>query len=104
MKQEKIIEILADFFRRDTKRIQSAVLIGSFGRGKGTPASDIDIELLLSDEQVDVHEYTNDIKQLFNASEEALVVKHTIWLADQRKLALYHGPRLLLTELYLYCK
>lgn len=104
MEQEKIIEILAEFFRRDTKRIQSAVLIGSFGRGKGTNESDIDFELLLSDEKEDVHEFTNDVIHLFNASEEALVVKHTVWLPDQRKLAMYHGPRLLLTELYLYCK
>lgn len=104
MEQEKIIEILTKFFLLDIKRIQSAVLIGSFGRGKGTPASDIDIELLLSDANVDVHIFTKDIIQLFNASEEELFVKHTIWLPDQRKLALYHGPRLLLTELFLYCK
>lgn len=104
MEQEKIIKFLAAFFRSDTKRIQSALVIGSFGRGEASPSSDIDIELLLSDEKVDVREFTDDIIQLFNDSEESLVVKHTIWLADQRKLALYHGPKLLLTELFLYCK
>lgn len=104
MEQEIIIKFLAAFFRSDTKRIKSSVVIGSFGRGEGTPASDIDIELLLSDEKVDVLEFINDIIQLFIDSEESLVVKHTIWLADQRKLALYHGPKLLLTELFLYCK
>lgn len=103
MEQEKIIKSLAEFFRQHTKRIQGAVLIGSFGRGEGSSSSDIDIELLLSDEKVDINEFTNDIIQLFNDS-KSLVVKHTIWLADQRKLAMYHGPKLLLTELFLYCE
>ncbi|CAF3905900.1 unnamed protein product [Rotaria sp. Silwood2] len=100
--QEKIIKFLAEFFRRDTKRIQGAVLIGSFARGQGSPASDIDIELLITEDELNVDEFTNDIIQLFNQIEESLVIKHTIWLANQRKLALYHGPQLLLTELYLY--
>ncbi|CAF2589437.1 unnamed protein product [Rotaria sp. Silwood2] len=100
--QEKIIKFLAEFFRRDTKRIQGAVLIGSFARGQGSPASDIDIELLITEDELNVDEFTNDIIQLFNQIEESLVIKHTIWLANQRKLALYHGPQVLLTELYLY--
>lgn len=105
MEQKKIINFLAEFFCNDTKRIRSAVVIGSFGRDEASPTSDIDIELLLSDENVDVQQLTNDIVQLFDVSEtESLVVKHTIWLADQRKLALYHGPKMLLTELFLYCK
>lgn len=105
MEQEKIIKFLAEFFCSDTKRIKSAVVIGSYGRGDQTSASDIDIELLLSDEQVDVNQFIDDIVQLFNHSdEESIAVKHTVWLADQRKLALYHGPKLLLTELFLYCK
>ncbi|CAF1110766.1 unnamed protein product [Rotaria sordida] len=100
--QEKIIKLLAEFFRRDTKRIQGAILIGSFGRGEGSPASDIDIELLIIEDKLDIDEFTNDVIQLFNHTEESLVVKHTIWLANQRKLALYHGSQLILTELYLY--
>lgn len=104
MEQLKILKILTEFFRSDAKRIQSVVVIGSFGRNEASPASDIDIELLLSNEKVDVDEFTNDVKQLFSGSEESLDVKHTIWLADQRKLALYHGAKLLLTELFLYCK
>jgi predicted nucleotidyltransferase len=102
--QEKIIKCLTAFFRKDTQRIQGAVLFGSFGRGKGSPASDIDIELLVINDKIDIDEFTNDVIQLFNDTEESLVVKHTIWLAAQRKLALYHGSKLLLTELYLYCK
>jgi predicted nucleotidyltransferase len=102
--QGKIIETLTAFFRRDTKRIRGAVLFGSFGRGEGSSVSDIDIELLMIDDSVDINEFTNDIIQLFNDVEESLVVKHTIWLRDQRKLALYHGSKLLLTEIYLYCE
>ncbi|CAF3681608.1 unnamed protein product [Rotaria sp. Silwood1] len=89
-------------FNTDTKRIQGAILIGSFGRGEGSPASDIDIELLILEDQLDIDEFTNHLIQLFKKTEESLVIKHTIWLADRRKLALYHGPQLLLTELYLY--
>lgn len=92
------------FFRRDTQRIRGAILIGSFGRGKGSPASDIDIELLIIENKLNIDEFTNDVVQLFSHQDESLVVKHTIWLSDQRKLALYHGSQLLLTELYLYSK
>jgi predicted nucleotidyltransferase len=102
--QEKIIKCLTAFFRKDTQRIQGAVLFGSFGRGKCSPESDIDIELLVINDKIDIDEFTNDVIQLFHDTEESLVVKHTIWLAAQRKLALYHGSKLLLTELYLYCK
>jgi predicted nucleotidyltransferase len=102
--QEKIIKCLTEFFRRDTQRIRGAILIGSFGRGEGSPASDIDIELLMTEDKLDIDEFTNDIVQLFNHNDESSIVKHTVWLADQRKLALYHGSQLLLTELYLYSK
>jgi predicted nucleotidyltransferase len=102
--QEKIIKCLTAFFCKDTKRIQGAALIGSFGRGQGSSKSDIDIELLMVEDKIDIEEFTNDIIQLFNQTEESLFVKHTIWLADRQKLALYHGSQLLLTELYLYCK
>lgn len=61
MEQENIIKLLTAFFDSDTTRIQSAVVIGSFGRGEGSPSSDVDIELLLSDEKVDVREFINDI-------------------------------------------
>ncbi|CAM4792363.1 unnamed protein product [Rotaria magnacalcarata] len=101
-KQNKIIQYLTEFFRRDINRIQGAILIGSFGRGQGSPESDIDIELLIEEEKLIVDEFTNDIIQLFNDTEDSLAIKHTLWLGDQRKLALYHGSQLLLTELYLY--
>lgn len=103
-RQENIIKYLTEFFRKDSKRIQGAILIGSFGRGQGSSESDIDIELLMIDDNTIIDEFTNDIIQLFSQKEKSLVVKHTIWLADQRKLALYHGSQLLLTELYLYSK
>ncbi len=107
MEQEKIIKILAAFFRNETKRIQGALVIGSFGRGDQSPTSDIDIQLLLSSEcgkLADVHrEFIKDLKKLFSDTQDnSLIVKHTVWLGDQRKLALYHGPKLLLTELFLY--
>lgn len=102
--QEKIIKCLTGFFRRDTKRIYGAALIGSFGRGQGSSKSDIDIELLMVDDKTDIDEFANDIIQLFSQTEESLFVKHTIWLTDQHKLVLYHGSQLLLTELYLYSK
>ena len=102
--QEKIIKCLTKFFQADTKRIKGAALVGSFGRGQGSTASDIDIELLMVNDQVNIDEFTKDIIQLFNQTEESLFVKHTIWLGEQRKLALYHGSQLLLTELYLYSK
>ncbi|CAM2702556.1 unnamed protein product [Rotaria socialis] len=101
-KQNKIIQYLTEFFRRDINRIQGAILIGSFGRGQGSSESDIDIELLIEEEKLIVDEFTNDIIQLFNDTEDSLAIKHTLWLGDQRKLALYHGSQLLLTELYLY--
>ena len=104
IEQEKIIKSLTAFFRRDTKRIRGAALIGSFGRGQGSSTSDIDIELLLENDKIDIEEFTKDLIELFAHTEESLFVKHTIWLADQRKLALYHGSQLLLTELYLYSK
>lgn len=100
--QEKIIQHLTSFFRQDSKRIKCAALIGSFGRGKGSSASDIDIELLMANDQINIHEFTTDIIEIFQQTDESLFVKHTLWLDDQRKLALYHGPQLLLTELYLY--
>jgi predicted nucleotidyltransferase len=103
-KQKKIIKCLTAFFRNDKKRIRGAALSGSFARGQGSSASDIDIELLMVEDKIDIDEFTNDIIQLFNQTEESLFVKHTIWLADQRKLALYHGSQLLLIELYLYSK
>lgn len=107
MEQEKIIEILTEFFRNDTTRIEGALVIGSFGRGNPSPTSDVDIELLLSEkcEKIeDIHrDFISDIKKLFNDTDnESLIVRHTVWLDDQRKLALYHGPKLLLTELFLY--
>jgi predicted nucleotidyltransferase len=102
--QEKIIKCLTAFFRRDSKRIRGAALIGSFGRGQGSSTSDIDIELLLESDKIDIEEFTNDIIELFTQTEESLVVKHTIWLADKRKLAVYHGSQLILTELYLYSR
>ena len=102
--QQKIIERLTLFFLEDVERIRGAILIGSFGRGQGTPESDIDLELLIDEDKVNISSFTNDVTQLFKFGEDALVVHHTIWLADQRKLALYHGPQLLLTELYLYRK
>ena len=102
--QEKIIKYLTAFFRRDSKRIRGAALIGSFGRGQGSSTSDIDIELLLENDKIDIEEFTKDIIELFTQTEESLAVKHTIWLADKRKLALYHGSQLLLTELYLYSR
>ncbi|KAG4077552.1 hypothetical protein HA402_002979 [Bradysia odoriphaga] len=104
MEQEKIMKILAAFFRNDTNRIQGALVIGSFGRGDQSPTSDIDIQLLLSPKIVHIHrDFINDLEKLFNdTGDESLTVKHTVWLADQRKLALYHGQKLLLTELFLY--
>lgn len=102
--QEKIIKCLTAFFRRDSKRIRGAALIGSFGRGQGSSTSDIDIELLLESDKIDIEEFTNDIIELFTQTEESLIVKHTIWLADKRKLAVYHGSQLILTELYLYSR
>lgn len=107
MEQEKIIKILAEFLRNDTTRVEGALVIGSFGRGDQSPTSDIDIQLLLSSKcrsVVDIHrDFISDLKKLFNDTEdELLIVKHTVWLADQRKLALYHGQKLLLTELFLY--
>jgi predicted nucleotidyltransferase len=102
--QEKIIKCLTAFFRRDSKRIRGAALIGSFGRGQGSSTSDIDIELLLESDKIDIEKFTNDIIELFTQTEESLVVKHTIWLADKRKLAVYHGSQLILTELYLYSR
>jgi predicted nucleotidyltransferase len=102
--QQEIIERFTIFFLDDVERIRGAILIGSFGRGQGTPESDIDFELLIVEGKVDMSSFTNDVTQLFELGDDALVVHHTIWLADQRKLALYHGPQLLLTELYLYSK
>lgn len=101
--QGKIIKCLTAFFHKDAKRIQGAALIGSFGRGQGSSTSDIDIELLITNDQINIEEFTNDIIQLFDQTEESSIfVKHTVWLKDQHKLALYHGSQLLLTELYLY--
>ena len=100
--RQTIIERLTQFFLDDVERIRGAILIGSFGRGQGTSESDIDLELLIVEEKVNMDTFTNDVIQLFMFGDEALIVHHTIWLADQRKLALYHGPQLLLTELYLY--
>ena len=106
MKQNIIISRLTTFFQCDTKRILGAVLIGSFARGQGTISSDIDIELLMVNENVDRDDFIRDIVQLFREDDDDddIDVKHTIWLNDQRKLALYHGSDLLLTELYLYGK
>ncbi|UJR29114.1 hypothetical protein I4U23_010328 [Adineta vaga] len=102
MEQQKIIECLTEFFQRNPQRIQGAILIGSFGRGEGSALSDIDIELLVIEDKLNIDEFTSDIKELFNQTDKSLVIKHTIWLANVRKLALYHGTQLLLTELYLY--
>ncbi|CAF0914011.1 unnamed protein product [Adineta ricciae] len=102
MEQEKIIRYLKDFLEKIPQRIRGAIVIGSFGRGEGSLLSDIDIELLVVEDHLDIDEFTNEIVELFKHSEESLIVKHTIWLANQRKLALYHGSQLLLTELYLY--
>lgn len=104
MQQQKIIQYLKTFLEKNPQRIAGAIVIGSFGRGEGSLLSDIDIELLVIEDQLDIDEFTNDIVELFKYEEESLVVKHTIWLANQRKLALYHGTQLLLTELYLYSK
>ena len=104
MEQQKIIRCLKAFLEKIPQRIQGAILIGSFGRGEGSLLSDIDIELLVIEDHLDIDEFTNEIVELFKHSEEALIIKHTIWLAEQRKLALYHGSQLLLTELYLYSK
>ncbi len=104
LEQEKIIKCLTAFFRTDEKRIRGAALIGSFGRGQGSSTSDIDIELLVVNDKIDIEQFTNDIIQFFNQTEESIFVKHTIWLSDQHKLALYHGSQLLLTELYLYSR
>ena len=102
-KQRKIIQCLTAFFRSDVTRIRGAALIGSFGRGQGSSASDIDIELLITNDQINIEEFTNDIIQLFDQTDESSIfVKHTVWLKDQHKLTLYHGSQLLLTELYLY--
>lgn len=102
--QEKIIKCLTAFFLRNETRVLGAALIGSFGRGQGSSSSDIDIELLLANDQIDIEEFSKDIIELFQQTDESIFVKHTIWLADQHKLALYHGPRLILTELYLYSR
>ena len=103
--QDKITKYLTAFFRRDVMRVRGAALIGSFGRGQGSSTSDSDIEVLLTNDQIDIEQFTNDIIQLFYQTEDlSLFVKHTLWLADQRKLALYHGSQLILTELYLYSR
>jgi predicted nucleotidyltransferase len=102
VKQQEIITILKAFFRDDVKQIRAAALIGSFGRGQGSSSSDIDFELLIADESLDVDQFTKDVVHLFVNRGDDLVVKHTLWLAEQHKLALYHGEQLLLTEIYLY--
>lgn len=102
MKQKIIIDLLTDFFKADTKRVKGAVLMGSFGRGQGTPSSDVDIELWIDQTDFDRENFIHDIVQLFPEKDSTTGVKHTIWLNDQHKLALYHGSDLLLTELYLY--
>ena len=103
-KQQKIIAILKAFFRDDAEQIRAVALIGSFGRAQGSSASDIDFELLMPEESLDIDQFTKDIVHLFVNRGDDLVVKHTLWLAEQQKLCLYHGEQLLLTEIYLYRK
>jgi len=100
--KRKLFKFYRRFFQNDVRRVRAAALIGSFGRGEGSSKSDIDIELLINENQLDVEEFQNDVKKLFENQNEVLVVKHLVWLREQRKLALYHGFDLLLTELYLY--
>lgn len=103
-KQQEIIAILKAFFRDDAEQIRAVALIGSFGRGQGSSSSDIDFELLIPEVSLDIDQFTKYIVHLFVNRGDDLAVRHTLWLAEEHKLALYHGGQLLLTEIYLYRK
>lgn len=82
MIQNKYISILNNLFR-NIETVKSAIIIGSFGRNTPKANSDIDYQLLVSND-FSKELFLNEIKKQFDN-----ILKHTIYLKEKKKWCFY---------------
>ena len=94
MKQYLIIEKI-NKLTLNLKNINSAILIGSFGRRRPKPNSDIDYQILVDDE-FDNQLFFNHIKHAFNDE-----LKYYLFLENKNKWCFYLTDDYIITEIFI---
>ncbi len=94
MIQKKLIEKFNKAFEK-TNYIQSAIIIGSFGRGTPKPNSNIDFQILV-DNNFNNQSFFNQIKSKFKDE-----LKHSLFLENKNKWCFYLTDNYILTEIFI---
>jgi protein tyrosine/serine phosphatase/predicted nucleotidyltransferase len=94
MIQQELIEKFNKAFEK-TNGIQSAIIIGSFGRGMPKPNSDIDYQVLVND-NFNNQLFFNQIK-----SEYGNELKHSLFLENKNKWCFYLTDNYIITEVFI---
>lgn len=97
MKQILLIEKYNSLFEK-VKGIQSAIIIGSFGRNNPKPNSDIDYQILVN-EDFNNDFFFNHIKNKFKGE-----LKHSLFLKNKNKWCFYISDDYLITEIFICTK
>lgn len=97
MIQNKYISILNNLFR-NIETVKSAIIIGRFGRNTPKANSDIDYQLLVSND-FSKELLLNEIKKQFDN-----ILKHTIYLKEKKKWCFYITDDYIKIEIFLCYK
>lgn len=94
MRQTEFIEKLNETFK-NTNGIQSAIIIGSFGRGLPKPNSDLDYQILVEND-FDNQQFFSQVKYAFNGQ-----LKHALFLEGKNKWCFYLTDNYLTAEVFI---